>query len=276
MSGLNSSSMRLRVSLYGAASIAIGIINIVWGNFEAAHQPIQAFGDDIPGQKIFAYIVACCLIAGGVTILWYRTSRAGPAALAIVYLLFAVFWLPRFYTAVHALGFRIPVLIGVSSGVAQQVILVAAAAIVYASVVTRDPAWLRRACLAVRWMFGLSSINFGLAHFTGVESVSAMVPKWMPFGGDFWAVLTGIAFVLAGLAILAAILDVLAARLLTLMLFMFSALVLVPRLLASPHDHEVWGGNAYNLAAVGAVLIFADSIAITDVRRPDEANRNPT
>lgn len=44
-----------------------------------------------------------------------------------------------------------------------------------------------------------------------------MIPNWMPFGGAFWVVLTGVAFVLPGLAILSGILDVLAERLLALM-----------------------------------------------------------
>ena len=77
-----------------------------------------------------------------------------------------------------------------------------------------------------------------------------MVPKWMPWGGGFWTILTGIAFVLAGIAMLSGILDVLAARLLALMLLVFSVLVLAPGPLASPHNHVVWGSNAYNLAAV--------------------------
>ena len=88
-----------------------------------------------------------------------------------------------------------------------------------------------------------------------------MVPKWMPLGGNFWTVLTGIAFMLAGAAILAGILDVLAARLLALMLLIFSALVLAPPLFALPRDHVAWGSNAYNLAAVGAAWLFAESIA---------------
>ena len=96
-----------------------------------------------------------------------------------------------------------------------------------------------------------------------------MVPKWMPLGGDFWAILTGIAFVLAGIAILSGILDVLAARLLALMLLVFSVLVLAPGPLAHPHNHVAWGSNAYNLAAVGAAWIFAESIAI---RRREPTN----
>jgi uncharacterized membrane protein YphA (DoxX/SURF4 family) len=88
-----------------------------------------------------------------------------------------------------------------------------------------------------------------------------MVPKWMPLGGGFWAILSGIAFILAGIAILSGILDVLAARLLALMLLVFSVLVLAPGALARSHNHVAWGSNGYNLAAVGAVWILAESIA---------------
>jgi uncharacterized membrane protein YphA (DoxX/SURF4 family) len=96
-----------------------------------------------------------------------------------------------------------------------------------------------------------------------------MVPKWMPFGGNFWAILTGIAFVLAGISILSGIRDVLAARLLALMLLVFSVLVLAPGPLAHPNNHVAWGSNAYNLAAVGAAWIFAESIA---ARRREQRN----
>jgi uncharacterized membrane protein YphA (DoxX/SURF4 family) len=255
------------VYLYGIGSIGAGILDLIWGDFEAAHQPIQAFGDHIPGREILAYITAICLVAGGVAILWRGTARAGAGALAAIYFIFAVFWLPRFYTAPHLLGFRIPLLIGLLAGVAQQLILVAAAIIVYASLAKRELGWLPRAPLLIRWTFGLSSIDFGLGHLTGVREVAALVPKWMPLGGGFWAILTGIAFVLAGIAILSGILDVLAARLLALMLLFFSVLVLGPGPVAHPHNHVAWGSNAYNLAAVGAVWIFAESIA---TRRPKQ------
>jgi uncharacterized membrane protein YphA (DoxX/SURF4 family) len=263
--------MRAGVYVYGMATVAAGIINLIWGDFEAGDQPIQAFGDHIPGREIFAYITAISLVAGGAAILWRRTVRAGAVAVALIYFIFAVFWFPRFYTAPHVLGFRATVYIGVLDGVAQQLILVAAAAVVYASAATRDSAWRQRAALIVRWTFGLSSVDFGLAHLTGLQAVAPMVPKWMPLGGDFWTVLTGIAFVLAGIAILSGILDVLAARLLALMLLIFSALALAPLIFAYPRDHVAWGSNAYNLAAVGAAWIFAESIASRHAARGHDA-----
>lgn len=263
--------MKAGVYLFGVATVAAGVVNLIWGDFETGHQAIQAWGDHIPGREQFAYLTAVCLVAGGAAILWRRTARVGAAALALIYFIFAVFWFPRFYTAPHVLGFRPGVYIGVLDGVAQQLILVAAAALIYLATATRSAASLRRGALIVRWTFGLSSVDFGLAHLTGVQDVAPLVPKWMPLGGDFWTVLTGIAFVLAGIAILSGMQDGLAARLLALMLLIFSALALAPLIVAFPRDHVAWGSNAYNLAAVGAVWMFAESIP----RRPAERGLSP-
>lgn len=252
--------IRAGVFVYAAGSIAAGILDLVWRDFEAAHQPIQALGDHIPGRAILACLVAIGLIAGGAAILWRRTARTGAVMLGGIYLIFALFWLPRFYMAPHVFGFHSAVFIGLLVGVGQQLILVAAAAIVYTSLTERgaDPAY--DESFVLRCTFGLSSVDFGLAHMTGVQAVSSMVPKWMPLGGEFWAILTGSAFVLAGIAILSGLLDILAARLLALMLLIFSALVLAPGAFAHLHNHVAWGSNAYNLAAVGAFLIFAESV----------------
>jgi uncharacterized membrane protein YphA (DoxX/SURF4 family) len=254
--------MRIGVYVFGLASVAAGIMDLVWGEFEAAHQPIQALSDHIPGVKILAYIAAIWLIATGAAILWRSAARTGAVALAIIYFIFAAFLFPRFYTAPHFLGHHPGVYIGVLAGVGQQLILVVAAVIVYTSLGARDrlsgASLSLRAALIARWTFGLCSVDFGLAHLTGVHGVALMIPKWMPFGGDFWTIFTGTAFVLAGLAILSGILDVLAARLLALMLLVFSVFVLAPMIFAYPHNHIAWGGNAYNLAAVGAAWILAD------------------
>ena len=157
--------MRVGVYVYGVSSAAAGIMDLIWGDFDSAHQPIQAFGDHIPGREIFAYITAIWMIAGGVAILWRRSARAGGAALAIIYLAFTVFWLPRLYTATQVLGLRIPVYIGVLAGVGSQLIVVDAGALVYASLATQSSSW-PRTVLAARWIFGLCSIDFGLGHLT--------------------------------------------------------------------------------------------------------------
>jgi uncharacterized membrane protein YphA (DoxX/SURF4 family) len=242
------------------ATVAAGIFDLVWGDFDASHQPIQAFGDHIPGVEILAYITAIWMIGGGAAILWRRTAKAGAAALAIIYFIFAVFWLPRLYTAPHYLGFRITVLLGVLAGVGMELIASAAGALTFASLETRSSSW-PRTILITRWIFGLCAMDFGLNHLADVADNLVYVPKWMPLGGEFWVILTGICFVLAGIAILSGIQDVLAARLLALEFLAFNAVALPQFIFAHPDGHAAWGGNAFNLALVAACWIFADAIA---------------
>ena len=258
------------IYVYGLSSATVGIMDFIWGGFDPAHQPIQAFGDHIPGSEVLAYITAVWMIAGGAAIMWRRSARIGGAALAIIYFVFAIFWLPRFYTAPHYLGFRIPVFIGVSAGFGIELIACAGGALIYASLATRSPSW-PRTILIARWIFGLCSINFGVNHLDAVADNLGYVPKWMPLGGAFWTILTGICFVLAGLAIVSGIQDVLAARLLALMFFAFNLIALPPFIFANPKEHGAWGGNAINLAFVGASLIFADAVLSRRKQVEDQA-----
>lgn len=249
--------MKVGVWFYGLGTALAGILNIAWRAFDASHQPIRALGN-VPGQNILACIAGLWLVAAGLTILWRRSARIGAAASAAAYLGFVAIWLSRYYVGIHALGWRIDVISFVSFGLAQQLLLVAPAAIVFAFLAPTDSLLQTRATFAARWMLGLPLIVFGSAHLIGVHVFAKIVPSWLPYG-EFWAVLTGFAFLLAGIAICSGIKDVLAARLLALMLLLFECLVEVPPIFARLHDQATWGAAVYNLAAVGACWIFADS-----------------
>ncbi|MGA8535376.1 MAG: hypothetical protein WB615_14810 [Candidatus Tumulicola sp.] len=255
--------MKVGIYIYAVAAVAAGIINLVWGDFATDWQPIQAFGDHVPGREIYAYITALWLLAGGAAMLWRRTARGGAVALAVVYAIFGIFWLPRFYYAYYLMAFKLSIVMGIADGFGQQLVLVAAGIIAYASLATRDSVGTRRMATAARVAFALSTVVFGVAHFTSLPTVAALVPAWVYPSGAFWAIVTGIGFVLAGIAILTGFLDVLGARLLTLMLAIFSAVVWISQLFTFSHDHSAWGGNAYNLAAVGAAWIVGAWLAET-------------
>ena len=249
--------MRIGLTVFGIASIASGILDLIWGEFEPAHQPLQAWGDHIPGATVFAYIAAVWLVVGGATILWRKSFRFGATALTILYGIFVLFPLPRLYTAPHFLGYRTAVYIGVVANVCEQVVLFVPAVVLWGSLAAQS-SMSQRAALAARSAFGFCSLAFGLGHLTNIETVVPMVPKWLPLGGAFWAALTGIAFTLAGLAIVSGLLEILAAWLLGAMLLVFSALALAPLIFAAPHNHLSWGANAYNLTAVGAAWVIAE------------------
>jgi uncharacterized membrane protein len=261
--------MRVGVWFYGLATVATGVLDIVWGAFEASHQPIRSFSQHIAGERVLAYIAGIWLVSAGMAILWRRTERMGAAASAMIYLIFALFWLPRFYTATHAFGLRIGVLIFVLGGFAAQLLLAAPGAIVYAANASPDPVWRERAAIAAPWMLGLPPITFGLGHLINLHAYARFVPHWVPFG-IFWVVLTGIAFLLAGSAIVSGIRDVLAARLLALMLLLFEGAVEIPPVFSQPHSQGAWGGAIYNLTAIGACWIFAEFVAS---RRRSDGNK---
>jgi hypothetical protein len=252
--------MKVGVWFYGLGTALTGILDIAWGAFDASHQPIKSLGISLPAQHILAYVAGICLVAAGLAILWRRSARIGAAASGIAYLVFAAFWLARYYAGVHVLGWRIDVLLGVSFGFAQQLMLVAPAAIVYVSTASPDSLLQKRAAIAARWMLGLPPVIFGLFHVVGIRVFATIVPHWMSFG-YFWAGLTGIAFFLAGCAICSGIMDVLAARLLALMLLLFEGFVEIPPVFIRLHDQRTWGAAAYNLVAIGACWIFAEFIA---------------
>jgi hypothetical protein len=251
--------------------MAAGIVDLVWGSLDPAHQPIQAWGDNIPGHRLIAYALAVVLVAGGAAIVRPRSSRLGAGLLAFAYSIFAGFWLPRFFTAPAVLGYNASVYAGVLGGVCGQLIVVAAAFFVFAEESTNGSRWMARFAAASRLTFGLSSICFGSVHLMGLKENVGYVPLWMPFGQEFWVGLTGVAFVLAGVAILSGILDVLAARLLSVMWLVISAVTLVPNLIAGPQYQANWGGNAYNILVAASAWILGDWLATKRQRSIERA-----
>lgn len=254
--------MKYPTWLFGIGSALAGLFDLIWGEFEPAHQPIQAWSDHIPGLSILARIAALWLILAGLALLFRPAARTGAAALAVLYGIFCLFPLPRLISAPHYLGYHPSVYIGVLVSVAQQLILFIAALLLWLFL-TEPRRFPRSVVILARTLFGLCCIDFAFGHFTGIAPTAAMIPSWIPFGGAFWTVLTGIGFLLAGLAFIAGILDVLAARLLGLMLLIFSLLVLAPRAFASPHNHVPWGSNAYNLTAVAAAWILSAWLSLS-------------
>jgi uncharacterized membrane protein YphA (DoxX/SURF4 family) len=234
--------------VYGLGAIALGLIGLAWGDFASVWQPVPA---DAPHRAALAYIVAVCLLAGGVAMQWRRTAQAGVVVLIILYLMAALLWLPR------VVGF--PRMIGTWLGFAEQFALVVAGVMTYGVLAADDPRWAIRRAQISRFLFGMCAITFGLAHFLALSETASMVPAWLPPGQRFWAIATGTAHLLAGIAILSGILAALAARLLTAMIIGFGVLVWAPSLVAHPGEHMVWAGNAINLALAGAAWMVADS-----------------
>jgi hypothetical protein len=267
--------MKVGVWFYGLGTVLTGVLDIAWGAFDVSHQPVKSLGINLAAEHILAYSAGILLIAAGLAILWRRSERIGAAASAIAYVVFAAFWLARYYAGIHALGWKINVVLGVTFGLAQQIMLVAPAVIVYVSTASPYSLLQKRSAIAARWMLGVPPIIFGLFHLFGLRVFASIVPHWMSFG-YFWAALTGIAFFLAGCAICSGIRDVLAARFLALMLLLFEGFVEIPPIFIRLHDQRTWGAAVYNVTAIGACWIFAEFLASRADRRQMGSAENVT
>ncbi|MGI8770302.1 MAG: hypothetical protein ACR2JE_02590 [Acidobacteriaceae bacterium] len=242
------------------AAIALGLVGLVWGDFADVWQPVAA---SVPHRTALAYIVAVCLLAGGAAVQWRRTAQAGVLVLIILYFMSALLWVPR------VVGF--PRIFGTWAGLIEQFALVPAGLLIYAALAPPRTVWAIRTAQIGRFLYGICVVSFGLAHFFYTSETASMVPKWIPPGQRFWALATGVAFLLAAISILSGIQAVLASRLLTAMLITFGALVWAPKLFAHPAVHMDWAGNAVNLTLIGAAWVVADSISESPKTDPDPA-----
>ena len=239
--------------IFGLGTIVFGAAGLAWGDFAFNWVPVQP---EVPHRVLLAYLTAILLILGGLGVLWRRTAQAGAVVLGILYVVFALLWLPR------VIGF--PQIYGMWGGMFEELAPAPAALIIYAMSSRGDPARRERLAQIGRYVFGVCVLSFAAEHFTAIPQTAEMVPAWLPPGQRFWAIATGVFYVLAGIAILTGVVATLAARLLTAMFIGFSLLIWFPRLLEMPGGHNVWAGNGVNLTMAGAAWVVADWLARRD------------
>lgn len=141
----------------------------------------------------------------------------------------------------------------------EQFSLVVAGAVLFASSAPAGSPISRHESLFAR-LYGLSAISFGIGHIYYMPGLLTWIPSWIPPSRIFWAFATTIGFFLAAAAILSGRMAPLASRLVTAEIAGFEILVWIPKLLAGPHDHFNWAGNAICVALAGAPWVVSDSI----------------
>jgi len=223
--------------VFGVASLAFGVITLVWHDYNGWHQP-----------RYLVHAAAGALIFGGAAIQFRRTVKAGAAVLGAVYLVFALRCVPQIVAT--------PRIYNSWGNFFEQFSLVAGAALVYAR---WSSAWSRETLNRMgRILLGICVASFTLEQAIYLHATASLVPKWLPPSQMFWAVATTVLFALAAVALLTNRMALLATRLLTVMLVLFGLLVWVPLLLSDPHSHTNWSENAETFAIAGTAWILAD------------------
>src|SRR6516162_1836254 len=239
--------------VYGLAAIIFGIVTLGWRDFTTWQQ-------NIPRFAIVVYLVAALELVGGVAIQWPKTARAGAAALAIIYTVFALSWVPRIV--------KEPLVYDRWGNCCEQLSIGSGAMIVYAWPSRDDSGRPAKISRMGYLFFRICVISFTLEQLFYLSATASFVPKWIPPGQMFWAITTTVAFALAAIALLSGHAALLASRLLTLMLIGFALLVWLPTLFADAHKLFSWAGNAQNLAITGAAWVVADFLTNSAINNP--------
>ena len=234
--------------VFGAAAVFFGVIALMWHDADTWQNVHHIWS--LP----FGIIIGGCLmaaqIAGGIGIQHPRTVRIASVVLGIVYLCFSLACIPDIIVAANVYekyGGSFFLFLSLFWG---------ALALYTATEVNaaRAAVFGRLARLGL----GVCAISFTLGQALLLHDTASAVPKWIPPGQMFWAVLTTIAFALAAITILVNRHARLAMRMMVLMVGLFGLLVWVPLLIAHPEAHFNWSECAETFLVAGAAWMLAD------------------
>jgi len=243
--------LQLGRHVYGLAAIIFGIIGLVWHEFNIWQQ-VRALGN-ISHPEVFVSIVAIFELVGGIAVQWKKTAKVGAIILFLVYLFFALLWVPFII--------KTPLVYDGWGNFFEQFSLVSGAMVVYSSMGTGNSVAKTRIARLGIIFFGICIISFTLEQALYLSATADFVPKWIPLGQKFWAVVTTIAFALAAISIFTGRLALLTATLITIMIICFGVFVWLPILIGDPGKMFNWAGNTENLAICGTAWIVADFLA---------------
>jgi uncharacterized membrane protein len=222
---------------YGFGIAGIAILQIIYSGFRPVILPIS-WPAWLHATPVWAWLVGLgLLIAGILIILAKKTFRASlwlGAALLVLFLAFQVVY-------VLLIQPNSPRHMGLWVDELKELALSGGAFIIAGASFADQPkpalpAMLTqgRLLFAGRLFFSITMITFGYGHFLYPDSVSRLVPDWMP-GHYFWTYLAGAALIGSGIALVLNIKIVLISLLQGTMIFLWFLVLHIPRAIADPY-----------------------------------------
>lgn len=242
--------------LFAASFAGLGILSLVSGDFALNWQPVPAW---IPWREPLAWVSGAMLLAGGLGLLYKRTTTA--AALLLTANMLVWLLLLRLPRVIASPGNESRWL-----GLGETATLVCGAWILLTVFARSDQGFVTRITAsgntvrAAQLLFGAALIPVGISHIVYVQQTAALVPAWIPSRAAV-ADLTGAAQIAAGLGLLFGVLPRLAATLEAILLGLFTMLVWLPRIVAAPKDRLPATAFLISAATTGAACVVAGSLA---------------
>jgi uncharacterized membrane protein len=239
---------------FAATMIALGIMGLVRGDFAQIWQPVPNW---VPARIVLVYLCALISLGSGIGLVWRRSAPVASRVLFATLLIWLlVLRLPNLF-------YQTPVVL-VAWSFGATAVMVAGAWVLYVWFAgERDRPRLgfvadARGLRVARFLYGVSLIPFGLAHFMYLNATTVLIPNWLPWHVTL-AYLTGTAFIAAGLAVCIGVRAQLAAALSALQMGLFGLIVWVPRVLAGTVNEFQRGEFITTFALTAGAWVVVDS-----------------
>jgi uncharacterized membrane protein YphA (DoxX/SURF4 family) len=216
---------------YGTVMSGLGLLTIYYRDFPYMMIPPKHSG--IPGIAVLVYLFGAMLFLAGACIVLKKQTRTVSLLLGgILLLIFVFYYIPYQLTAspnyMHLVDWE---------NAEKELALCGGAFVIASCFEGRNENTLIRFLGKIAplgsILFSITMISFGIIHFQYAKDVAEYVPSWVPFR-LFWAYFCGAALIGSGLAIILRIKVELVATLLGTMIFIWFAVLHIPRVIVSP------------------------------------------
>ena len=218
---------------YGVAIAVMGIQTVIDRAFPYMLIPPKLSWR--PNVAAIPYFFGALLAAAGLCIIFKKRTHTVSLLLGgLLMLVFVFYYLPFQFMATNFTTFH-------EWENAEKELDLACGAFIAAGLfveISKSPvtAFLSKLIPVAPILYAITIISYGVFHFQLAPSVAEYVPAWVP-ARLFWAYFAGAALVASGLAIIVRIKMELAAFLLGTMIFIWFAVLHMPRVIMSPPEY---------------------------------------
>lgn len=240
-------------AVFAVIMIVLGAVGFLHPDLVSLWNPVSI---NVPAHGLLVHLIALISMAAGVGLLVQRMAAIAARLLLTTLLLWLLLLrLPFFF---------LESVFAACWSVFPLVLMVAAAWVLYvwfaADWECNHLSFIlgNKGLRIARFLYGVSLIFFGIAHFVDVKDTVSLMPHWLP-SHLFWAYFTGCAFIAAGLATLIGFCARLAVTLSTLQLASFLFLVWIPIVAIGSKDPFQWSETILNAALCAGAWVMTDS-----------------
>jgi len=233
--------------VYSVAIAAFGVEALICARLRLTVAGVPWF----PGNPFWGYLTGIALILAGLSIAANVRARLTATLLGILFLFYVlVLEIPQVAANPADMGVRT---------VFFEALAIGASALTLAGTLPTAVSfgrWERVLDSLIRsgpYLFGASSVIFGIDHFFVLALIASLVPAWL-HGGMFWAYFTGIAFIVAGISIVTKWMDQWSAALLGTMFLLWFLLLHSPRVVIAFRSHDPNAPDEWSSALIALAL----------------------